>query len=70
MRAIITTKTNTIVDGTLCMAGKTIFTVDVAELPAYKAQALVIEGAELTQYSKYIHIVIPVSMIQTYEFID
>lgn len=70
MRAIIATKTNTIVEGTLCMAGKTIFTVDVAELPAYKAQALVIEGAELTTYSKYVHVVIPRSIIQTYEFID
>jgi len=70
MKIIVTTKTNTIIEGKLCNFLSSIVSLDVEQLPAYKAQAIVIEGGELTQYSKYIHVVIPVSMIQTYEFID
>lgn len=70
MRAIIVTKTNTIVEGELCFAGQTIMTVSVNELPAYKAQAIVMEGGWITQMCNYVKVELPTRAIDAYEFFD
>lgn len=70
MRAIIVTKTNTIVEGELCFAGQAIMTVSVNELPAYKAQAIVMEGGCVTQMYNYVKVELPRRVIETYEFFD
>ena len=70
MKAIIVTNTNTIVEGELCFAGQSIMTVDVPELPAYKAQAIVMEGGCVTQMYKRVHVELPCRIINTYEFFD
>lgn len=70
MKIIVTTKTNTIIEGKLCSFLSSIVSLDVEQLPAYKAQAIVIEGGELTQYSNYVHVKLSKDMIQEYAFID
>lgn len=70
MKIIVTTKTNTIIEGKLCNFLSSIVSLDVEQLPAYKAQAIVIEGGELSQYANYVHVKLPKDMIQEYAFID
>ena len=70
MKIIVTTKTNTIIEGKLGNFLSSIGSLDVEQLPAYKAQAIVIEGGELTQYPNYIHVKMTKDMIQEYVFID
>ena len=70
MKIIVTTKTNTIIEGKLCNFLSSVVSFDVEQLPAYKAQAIVIEGGELTQYPNYIHVKMTKDMIQEYVFID
>ena len=70
MKIIVTTKTNTIIEGKLCNFLSSVVSFDVEQLPAYKAQAIVIEGGELTQYPNHIHVKMTKDMIQEYVFID
>ena len=70
MKIIVTTKTNTIIEGKLCNFLSSVVSFDVEQLPAYKAQAIVIEGGELTQYQNYVHVKMTKDMIQEYVFID
>lgn len=70
MKIIVTTKTNTIIEGKLCNFFSSFVTLDVEKLPAYKAQAIVIEGGELSQYTNYIHVKLLKDMINEYAFID
>ena len=70
MKIIVTTKTNTIIEGKLCNFLSSVVSLDVEQLPAYKAQAIVIEGGELTQYQNYVHVKMTKDMIQEYVFID
>lgn len=70
MKIIVTTNTNTLVEGTLCAFNKYFVTLDVEQLPAYKASAIIIEGGEITQYSKYVHVKINADMIQDWKMKD
>ena len=70
MKIIVTTKTNTIIEGKLCNFLSSIVSLDVEQLPAYKAQAIVIEGGELSQNLYHVHVKLTKDMIQEYVFID
>lgn len=70
MKAIITTTTNTLVEGKLRTINDYIISLDVAELPAYKANALVIESASITTYSDHVHVIVPRTNVQAFELFD
>lgn len=70
MRTIITTNNGTIIDGKLCMFGKSIVTIDVINLPAYKATKLIDEGIEMTKYPHDWHLTIPRGAVHSFELLD
>lgn len=70
MKAIIVTNTNTLVEGKFRTANEYIISLEVPELPAYKAHALIIEGATVTMYPNHAHIVCARTMVQKFELLD
>ena len=70
MKAIIITKTNTLVEGKFRTINDYIISLEVPELQAYKASALIIEGANVTMYNDHAHIIIPRSAVQEFKLID